>query len=189
MSEIKIIFIFEGKNEIIECKKEEYMIDIFKRYAKKIQVDLNNLFFLWNGNMINKEEKLANILKKNENTMNIIVNELSNVDDEDNEKNLKQSKDIICPICNEICLINLNDYKINFSDCKNGHKFINIMFDEFFDFQKIDESKIICDECEGEDKNKKSEVNNNKFYKCCKCNINLCPLCKMKHDNKKTFNY
>ena len=135
--------------------------------------------------MINKEEKLANILKKNENTMNIIVNELSNVDDEDNEKNLKQSKDIICPICNEICLINLNDYKINFSDCKNGHKFINIMFDEFFDFQKIDESKIICDECEGEDKNKKSEVNNNKFYKCCICNINLCPLCKMKHDSKK----
>jgi len=58
------------------------------------------------------------------------------------------------------------------------------MFDEFFDFQKIDESKIICDNCEGEDKNKKSEVNNNLFFKCLTCNINLCPLCKDKHKKK-----
>ena len=56
------------------------------------------------------------------------------------------------------------------------------MFNEFFDFQKIDESKIICDKCMGVDKNKKSEVNNNLFYKCLICNINLCPLCKDKHD-------
>jgi hypothetical protein len=56
------------------------------------------------------------------------------------------------------------------------------MIDEFFDFQKIDESKIICDKCVGEDKNKKSEVNNNLFYKCFTCKINLCPLCKTKHD-------
>ena len=60
------------------------------------------------------------------------------------------------------------------------------MFNEFFDFQKIDESKIICDKCIGVDKNKKSEVNNNLFYKCLICNINLCPLCKDKHD--KTHN-
>jgi len=29
------------------------------------------------------------------------------------------------------------------------------MIDEFFDFQKIDESKIICDKCVGEDKKRK----------------------------------
>ena len=117
----------------------------------------------------------------------MIVNELD--DDEDNGINLKQSKHIICPICNEICLINLNDYKISFSNCKNGHRFTNIMYDEFLDFQKIDESKIVCDKCKGKDKNKKSEVSNNLFYKCCTCNIILCPLCKSNHDNKYEKNH
>ena len=69
--------------------------------------------------MINPEVKLQSIIQKDEKNICMIVNELNN--DKDNEANLKQSKDIICPICNEICLINLNDYKITFSNCKNGH--------------------------------------------------------------------
>ena len=132
--------------------------------------------------MINPEVKLQSIIQKDEKNICMIVNELYN--DKDNEANLKQSKDIICPICNEICLINLNDYKITFSHCKNNHRFTKIMFSEYFDFKKIDESKIICDKCEGEDKNKKIEVNYNLFYKYCTCNANLCPICKNKHDKK-----
>ena len=158
------------------------MIDIYKRYAKAIQVDFKKLYFLCNGSLINPEVKFKKIIPKDNNTINILVNELYN--EEENIINLKQSKVIVCPFCNEICLINLNDYRITFSNCKNGHIFSNIMFDEFFDFQKIDESKIICDNCEGEDKNKKSEVNNNLFFKCLICNINLCPLCKDKHKKK-----
>ena len=69
----------------------------------------------------------------------MIVYELES--EEDNETNLNQSKDIICPIRNEICLIIINDYKITFSNCRNGYRFTKIMIDEFFDFQKIDESK------------------------------------------------
>ena len=186
MAYIRINFLYMGKKEIIECYIDEYMDNIFKRYATKIQVDLDNLYFLCNGNVINPEDKLRNILKENENeTINIIVEELNK--DEDEGINLKQSKHIICPICNEICLIKLNDYRISFSNCKNGHRFTKITFEEFFDFQTIDESKIICDKCEGEDKNKKSEVIKNLFFKCCTCNINLCPLCKSNHEksNKK----
>ena len=48
------------------------------------------------------------------------------------------------------------------------------------DFQKINEKKIICKFCQ----NNKLEAYNNKFYICCKCNINLCPLCKSSHDKK-----
>ena len=182
MTEVKIIFSYNGQNETLKCQKNEYMIDIYKKYAMKIQIDLKDLYFLYNGDMINPEVKLESIIKKDEKIINMIVNELYN--DKDNEGNLKQSKDTICPICNEICLIKLNDYKITFSNCKNGHKFTKIMFNEYFDFQKIDESKIICDKCEGENKNKKSEVKNNLFYKCFNCNINLCPLCKIKHEKK-----
>ena len=177
MEEVKIIFAYNGHNETIECKKNEYMEDIYNRYVMKVQLDLQKLYFLYNGSMINPEVKLENIIKKNEKVIYMVVNELYN--DEDNKLNLKQSKDIICPICNEICLINLNDYKITFSNCRNGQRFTKIMFDEFFDFQKIYESKIICDECIGVDKNKKSKVNNNLFYKCFICNINSCPYVKI----------
>ncbi len=177
---IEITFTYNGQNKIIESEPDEKMINIYEKYAKEIKVDLNNLYFLYNGSMITKEKELKTIINRNQNIINIIVCELDN--DEENEIKLIQSKDIICPICNEICLINFNDYRITFSDCKNGQRFTKIMLDEFFDFQKIDESKIICDNCDGEDKTKKSEVNNNLFYKCCTCNINLCPLCKNKHE-------
>jgi len=45
MTEVKIIFLYNGQNEILKCKKDEYMIDIYKRYVKKINADLKNLFF------------------------------------------------------------------------------------------------------------------------------------------------
>ena len=182
MTEFEVIFSYNGRNKTIMCKKDEYMIDIYKRYSKAIQEDIKKLYFLYNGNLIYPDLKFESIIQKDENIINILVNELYNY--EENEKKLKQSKNIICPFCYEICFINLNEYRINFSNCKKGHRFSNIMFNEYFDFQKIDESLIICDNCEGEDKNKKSEVNNNLFYKCFACNINLCPLCKEKHKKK-----
>jgi len=46
--------------------------------------------------------------------------------------------------------------------------------------QSIDESQIICDNCKV---NNKSETFNKQFYICNTCNINLCPMCKSKHDN------
>jgi len=63
----------------------------------------------------------------------------------------KQSKYIICPICNEICLINLNITKLDLVIAKMVTK---IIYDKFFGFQKIYESKIIFDKCE-ENKNGK----------------------------------
>ena len=45
--------------------------------------------------------------------------------------------------------------------------------------QKIDESKIICENC-GE--NNKSQSFNKVFYICQLCKKKLCPLCKTVHD-------
>jgi len=125
---------------------------IYRRYAMKIKLDIKKIYFLYIGNLINQEEKLCDITRS-EDKINMLVEELEV--DEENDINLIQSKDIICPICNEICLINFKDYKITFSDCKNGHRFTKTMLDEFLDFQKIDESKIICDKCEKGNEKKK----------------------------------
>ena len=98
--------------------------------------------------------------------------------------------------CNESNIINLkmndgfnyNNEKydtfwviwITFSNCINGHICSNILFNEFCDFQKINESKIICNNCN----TNKNETIDNIFYKCCEWNINLCPLCKISNEKK-----
>ena len=177
---VKVQFSFNGDEEEIVCNKNVTMIDIFEKYAKKVEQEIRNLFFVYNGDLVNSEKRLDDISGKNT-EIKILVYELVN---ETNEEELKLSKDIICPICKEICIINFKDYKITFNNCKNKHSISEILFEEFKDFQKIIESEIICHKCN----NNKNETTDNKFYKCFNCNINLCPICKLKHgktENKK----
>ena len=65
-------------------------------------------------------------------------------------------------------------------DCKDRHKRENIVFDEYNNLQKIKELNIICDIC----KTNRNEIYNNQLYKCCKCKIVICPLCKAKHNKE-----
>ena len=119
--------------------------------------------------MISKEDKERN-------KMNIVVNSLNKLD----KDIIFESKEIICPECGELCLININDYKLNLMNCKNNHE--NILFlEEFHKTQKINYSKIICDSCKIVNK---ANSYNNEFYICLTCNQNICPLCKRKHDKE-----
>ena len=64
--------------------------------------------------------------------------------------------------------------------CKNGHTIDNILLSELENTQLIDESKIIWDKCKI---NNKGNTYNKEMFICNKCNMNLCPLCKSKHNN------
>ena len=84
----KVIFLFEGKEVIIQCKKDDKMKDICQRYAKEIDRNINSLMFLYEGkrinfnlnfneqvNIIDKEKKEMKILVyKNEDNKNICLN-------------------------------------------------------------------------------------------------------------------
>ena len=61
MSEL-IVFIFKGNEISIHCNRNENMNDIFKRICIKLQKNINNLYFLYNGQVINKSSKLENII-------------------------------------------------------------------------------------------------------------------------------
>jgi len=45
--------------------------------------------------------------------------------------------------------------------------------------EKVDLSKIICNDCY---KYNRNNIFNEEFYICNECGINLCPLCKFKHN-------
>ena len=53
----KVIFIFEGQRVEIQCKNEDKMRDICIKLAIKIDKNINNLYFLYDGKMINLELK------------------------------------------------------------------------------------------------------------------------------------
>ena len=171
MENIILNFNYLGQEIKMQCKRSEYMNDIFKRYTNKIKRDINNIFFIYNGSIIkNNNIKLEEINNK-ENKINILV--YDNKENNNNERIIEHKfKDIICPKCSENCLIEIKDYKINLYKCDNKHNINNILLDKYNNTQIIDEIK--CNNC---NKNK-LEIYNNKIYKCCNCNINLCPLCK-----------
>ena len=182
MSQGKVIFIYNGKQTIIQCIINEKLSIICERFINKIGLDKSKIYYyLYNGNIINKElsfEEQANEEDKKEYKMNIIVDEKK---EEGRNENIKESEEIICPECKENILIKIEEYKINMYNCKNNHKIDNISIKEFDNTQKIDISKIICDICKIKNK---SNMDNNEIYKCIICENNICPLCKLKHDNK-----
>ena len=179
MSEVILNFYFSGELIKIQCKRNEYMKDIFSSYCIKASKNINDIYFLYNGQLINQELKLEQY-NKTDNEINILVYDNSNDKTQINKKQKQKQNLIICPKCRDICVININDYKISLNQCKNNHNNSNIILEEYFnEIQKLDESEIICSIC----KKKISEIYQNKFYICGKCNINLCPLCKSNHNN------
>ena len=174
----EIVFSYNQNSTMIQCKKDEKMIYIFNKYASKIHIELSSVYFLYGGNRIDSLltfNDLANEEDKKNNKMNILVYSYQNNPNENT--NFEKSKDIICPICGECCLIKMDNYKITLYECKNSHILNDISLYYFLKTQKIDLSRIKCDKC---NKNKNT-VFQNEFYKCLSCKKNLCPLCKENH--------
>ena len=106
MAEVK--FIFEGNTINIQCTKQDIMKDICTKFANKIGKDINKLYFLYGGNIINLNLKLEQIINNN-NEINILVYE-------NDENNLK------CPNCG----INI-DNNINNDISKSNNDIINTL--------------------------------------------------------------
>ena len=173
----EVHFIYNLNTIVIKCNLNEKMIEICKRFLTNINKKMDDLYFIYDGQTLNKNSlelsynKISNQLSK----IIILVNDLK----EEYENKIIKSKEIICPKCKECIRININNYKIKLYNCKNRHCIDNISFKEFDNMQNVDISKIICDECK---KNNKCDSNNNLFYRCNDCKQNLCIFCKSKHN-------
>ena len=166
------------------------MKDVFLKLSPKIEKTMDQICFLYNGQIINEELTVKELikLKDTKNTkIRILVNDMNKENKEDDNECLKTSKTVICPKCKENIRILMNDYKIKLYECKNKHSFDDISFSEYENTQKINEKNIICQNCKSSNKNDSYE---NVFYVCLSCKINLCPLCKNSHDkNHNIINY
>ena len=165
----EIIFTYNTIPTSIQCQKNESMKEICQRFADKVKINLSEVYFLYGGQTLDINQTFNSILKdcdKNSNSINILVYSYENKNE---NNNLEISKEIICSNCRNICLINFNKYKINISGCINNHLINDIALSEFQNFQKIDSSKIICNDCKSRNKR-----NSNNFYKCLNCEKDIC---------------
>ena len=178
---VEVEFNYLQNKVIVQGNLNNLFEEIIEKYTNKTNLDTDNIYFISNGKLINKKDKLENIMsdpEKRNKKMNILVFSINKTINNENT-NIKISKDIICPNCKEICKYEINNDKIKLFDCKNGHIIENIKLNEFENFQAIDISQIKCDICKHKNK---SNTFNNEFYICYECKMNLCPLCKSIHN-------
>ena len=173
-----------GTLQVMQCKLEDKMKDIFDKYCFKTQKDRNSVYFLYSGNRIEEEKLLSEVIGNVENATDIKILVIS-TNAQNIEHKIVQSQFIRCPECGESILLGFEDYKINLSHCKNDHSKNGIFLDQFEITQNIDLTEIKCQICKDETRNK-GETHNNEFFICFSCNKNICPLCKTSHD--KTHN-
>ena len=178
---VEIEFSYRGINTTVQCNPEEKFKDILQKLSTKIDINLNSVFYLYSGSVIQNKEKtfieIANNLDKERKKMNIQITDAERA--EENINTIVQSKEIICPECGEKCFFEINNYKIRLNNCINDHDIDEIALEEFKNTQKIDESKIKCEIC---NKMNKANSYNRSFYRCNSCKKNICPLCKDNHD-------
>jgi len=117
----EIIFIYNGNEIPIQCSNGEKLKDIMEKLSNKINISKENIYGLYNGKIIDEELKEDQI-RKNENNKKIILIYEYNKNIIIN--NVIKSKEVICPKCQENCLIKIKDYKIVLYNCKYNHETI-----------------------------------------------------------------
>jgi len=179
----KVILNYKGIETEIQCNLNNKIIDIYKKYANKIGINISKVFFIYNGNIIDDNNLILNEIINEEDKRRKILNILVNENDENDEiiikENTKTKNKMICPKCYEKLLIKIDEYKINLFNCKNNHVINNILLNEYENIEKIDMPKIECNNCRIKNKN---NTYNNEFYGCNICKFNMCPLCKSKYN-------
>ena len=167
-NEIIINVIYNNKITKIKCEPGEKMEDVYKKFSEKNSLDANSLDFWYKKRIIIQKIGIQDFLNydgKKRNKIDIHATSKSH--------KYTKSNQVICPICGELALIKLKNFKISICECKYHHNIDDLNLKEFENSQLINE---ICDRC------KENKTNFPRFYICNTCKLNICPLCKINHN-------
>ena len=177
---VEVEFDYNQQILVLQAKFEDVFQDIINKYLLKSLLNPNYTYFIANGKQINPQETVGNQMNEMNKSIKKIKVLVQIIEEENtNVQVTVQSKNIICPKCQEPCRISIDNYQIKLFECINKHS-INSKIKDFPNTQKINISKIICEKCRIKNK---GNCPNNEFYKCLNCDKNLCLLCKPNHDS------
>ena len=180
-----LIFMLRDEEFSIHCRQNEKLSIVFQKFSIKVEIKREYLCFLNNGKVLTDIMTEADVaLNQN---MKKIITVIDNSPKDESKEVIIKSKEIICPQCKESASISMQDFHIIISNCINGHKTEYIKLKDFEETQKIDISKILCEKCSNKNM---GNVSGNIFFRCIDCKMNLCPLCKSRHNqNHMVLNY
>ena len=69
----KVIFNYKGIETEIQCNINDKIKDIFKKYETKIGKDISKLYFIYNGNKIDDNLNLDEIINEEDKRRNIMI--------------------------------------------------------------------------------------------------------------------
>ena len=209
MNKVVDLIIYLGNKEI-KIKEDIFnksLPKIIKNVCDNEKQDVNNYLFFNEKDIININNEnfsFKDILNEKEvdcNTVKILsFPKDKKIIKEENYINMTNKPDdiksIICPKCHKYIIMEINDYKITLSKCKNGHIFNNIYLKNFYSTQKYDEVKPLLEEkkiIENED----NDIKNDKIKEEDKNNVAPpTPLSskdieenEIKNDNEEEYSY
>ena len=112
-------FLFEGTSSIIQCKPEDKMLEIISRFVSKSNLDLDSLYFIFDGKILNKELTFDETTKAD--SIRVLVYETNEKEPKFINVSKIKPKFIKCSTCNENTILHFDNNKINLSNCRNGH--------------------------------------------------------------------
>ena len=139
----KAEFNYKGIITVIQCLEDEKMEEILKKFSTKVNLDINNLYFLYSGNKINSQLTFAQIISeadKGRKIISILVDEL-NLEKQKTNSNIINSFFPVCPDCKEMVPFEIYGHKLRLQ-CTNGH--LNLLSLKGYDeYRKLNLEKKI----------------------------------------------
>ena len=124
MSECQIRFLYQHKDFVIQCTRNEQMKVIINRFQIKTGLSVDEFYFLYDGKNIQDLNKTFSQINDKNNEINLLVHSKNNSRE---NKVIKESNIIKCPKCDKPTIIEFtNDYKINLLDGKHDVKKIKL---------------------------------------------------------------
>ena len=73
MSNINLLFVYQGKNLSMQCQESDKLNDVFQRFATKMERNVNDLAFYYNAKEVPSCDKtLFNLQIKSFQTFNVV---------------------------------------------------------------------------------------------------------------------
>ena len=73
---IQIEFNYKGRLINVQCNEEEKLKNIYTRICSKIELDINKVYFIYNGSLLNEEFTIESVINKFDKSRKMMINYL-----------------------------------------------------------------------------------------------------------------
>ena len=174
----KITFVYMRRKYQKTIKNPNTLLsEEINKLSFTLQISSDNLYCVYRGKSLNNIRKKISDFK-NKNLLIFIFN----------LKKIKVKRDellnnLLCPSCENLISMSINEGKITLKNCCNNHKLQNLSISLFINLQSnIKRKDNYCVNCN-------NNLNYYNYFYICSCNYFICPLCKDEHNEKNKKHY